>query len=100
MDASARGRLMHKLADLIRRDMNYIAQLESLNSGKPLNNAIGEIYYASDVIRYYAGWCDKIHGSTIPVGEGYHLNTLPHYLKDESSAVEKLRRLKSLPRQF
>lgn len=69
MDASQRGRLMLKLADLIDRDLQYIAQLETYNCGKPLTEAQGEIWYSANIIRYYAGWCDKIHGSTIPVGE-------------------------------
>lgn len=69
MDASARGRLMLKLADLIDRDRDYIAKLETYNNGKPLTDAMGEMWYCAQVLRYYAGWCDKIHGSTIPVGE-------------------------------
>jgi len=71
MDASQRGRLMLKLADLIDRDLQYIAQLETYNCGKPLTDAQGEIWYSANIIRYYAGWCDKIHGSTIPVDGNY-----------------------------
>lgn len=69
MDASQRGRLMLKLADLVDRDTNYLAMLETYNNGKPLTDALGEMYYCAQILRYYAGWCDKIHGSTIPVGE-------------------------------
>lgn len=68
MDASKRGRLMIRLAELIERDHKYLAQLETLNNGKPLTEAVGEMLYSAAVLRYYAGWCDKIHGSTIPVG--------------------------------
>lgn len=71
MDASKRGKLMLKLADLFERDAQYMAKLETLNNGKPLTDAVGEMYYAAHVIRYYAGWCDKIHGSTIPVDGNY-----------------------------
>ncbi|KAK6633449.1 Retinal dehydrogenase 1 [Polyplax serrata] len=71
MDASARGRLMLKLADLIDRDRDYIAKLETYNNGKPLTDAMGEMWYCAQVLRYYAGWCDKIHGSTIPVDGSY-----------------------------
>ncbi|EEB13108.1 restnal dehydrogenase, putative [Pediculus humanus corporis] len=67
MDASQRGRLMLKLADLVDRDTNYLAMLETYNNGKPLTDALGEMYYCAQILRYYAGWCDKIHGSTIPV---------------------------------
>lgn len=66
MDASARGKLMNKLADLIERDAIEIANLETLNVGKTFTSALGDVGVSVDTIRYYAGWCDKIHGSTIP----------------------------------
>ncbi|GBP79055.1 Aldehyde dehydrogenase X, mitochondrial [Eumeta japonica] len=65
-DASQRGRLLLKLADLIERDVKYLAALETLDCGKPVKNAEGEIYFATSVIRYYAGKADKILGNTIP----------------------------------
>ncbi|KAK1129216.1 Aldehyde dehydrogenase X, mitochondrial [Melipona bicolor] len=66
MDASARGKLMNKFADLIARDLEYIATLETLDNGKAYSNAIFDIECSIDTIRYYAGWCDKIFGDTIP----------------------------------
>ena len=66
-DASQRGRLLDRLADLIERDRVYLASLETLNNGKPY-----AFSYAADLelsikcLRYYAGWADKIHGKTIP----------------------------------
>ncbi len=66
IDASERGRLLFKLADLIFRDIDYIASLETLDNGKPFNDSVGDIKGAIDSIRYYAGWADKIHGKTIP----------------------------------
>ncbi|KAG5893698.1 hypothetical protein JTB14_017805 [Gonioctena quinquepunctata] len=71
MDASKRGTLINKLADLISRDTNELAALEALDNGKPYENAIFEIGYAVDVLRYYAGYCDKIHGNTIPADGGF-----------------------------
>ncbi|XP_043284261.1 retinal dehydrogenase 1-like [Venturia canescens] len=70
MDASQRGRLMNKLADLVERDMEYIAHLETLDNGKPLTAAMTDVKYSIDEIRYYAGWADKIHGKTIPADGG------------------------------
>lgn len=67
MDASERGRLLNKYADLLERDIAYIASLETLDNGKPFNNAVGDLRFAIKVIRYYAGWADKNHGKTIPV---------------------------------
>jgi acyl-CoA reductase-like NAD-dependent aldehyde dehydrogenase len=68
MDASARGRLLYKLADLVERDASYIAALDSWNNGKPYADATRyDIPGTSGLIRYYAGWADKIHGKTVPV---------------------------------
>ncbi|KAJ8984885.1 hypothetical protein NQ317_002725 [Molorchus minor] len=66
MDASARGKLINKLADLIQRDIEYLAALETLNNGKPYEDSIFDIQGSIDVFKYYAGYCDKIHGNTIP----------------------------------
>lgn len=66
MDASGRGRLLYKLADLVERDANELAELESLDNGKPFGDAVFDMKCAVDTFRYYAGWADKIHGSTIP----------------------------------
>jgi len=71
MDASARGRLMYKLADLIERDRDYLARLESLDCGKPVAAAQWDINFALSGLRYNAGWADKIQGKTIPV-DGPH----------------------------
>jgi aldehyde dehydrogenase (NAD+) len=52
---------MHKLADLIERDADYIASLESLDNGKPLFYSKNvDVATAIKCIRYAAGWCDKI----------------------------------------
>lgn len=75
MDASARGQLIHKFAQLMRRDEEYLAKLEALNNGKPYTDALGDIDYSIKCIEYYAGWCDKIHGKTIPVDGPYFTYT-------------------------
>lgn len=66
LDASQRGRLLLKLADLIERDAKYLAELETLDCGKPVKNAEADIVRCVKVIRYYAGKADKILGNTIP----------------------------------
>lgn len=66
MDASARGKLMYKFAELLLRDKNYLASLETLDNGKTFMSSCGDIDHCADVMKYYAGWCDKIHGQTIP----------------------------------
>ncbi|KAI8422647.1 hypothetical protein MSG28_006420 [Choristoneura fumiferana] len=66
LDASQRGRLLLKLADLMDRDAKYLSELETLDNGKPVTQAYGEIIWAAGIVRYYAGKADKILGSTIP----------------------------------
>ena len=67
MDASRRGLMLHKMAELIERDYEYIVALESLDSGKPLKASRGDLDHALTIWRYFAGWADKIHGNTLPI---------------------------------
>lgn len=72
MDARDRGRLMNKLADLIEEEIDELAALESLDNGKPVNDARNaDLPLVVDCLRYYAGYADKIHGQTIPVRGNY-----------------------------
>ncbi|VDP75323.1 unnamed protein product [Echinostoma caproni] len=66
MDASARGRLLYKLADLIEKNADYIARLEALDNGKAVHSALGDVGFAVQVTRYYAGYADKINGKLLP----------------------------------
>jgi aldehyde dehydrogenase (NAD+) len=67
MNASERGKLIYRLADLMERDREYITALETLDNGKPLALSHGDVQETIDDLRYYAGWADKIHGKTIPM---------------------------------
>ncbi|KAJ7800797.1 aldehyde dehydrogenase [Mycena olivaceomarginata] len=65
-----RGKLMLRLADLLQRDIDAFAALESLNAGKPFNSA--KTYDMRDTIahiRYFGGWADKVHGKTVESSE-------------------------------
>nr|AVR59246.1 mitochondrial aldehyde dehydrogenase 2 [Platynereis dumerilii] len=76
MDAATRGRLMYKLADLIERDKAYLAELETLDNGKPYQVAYNaDLDLVIKCIRYYAGWADKNHGKVIPVHGDFHTYT-------------------------
>jgi len=67
-DAGTRAQLMNRLADLMERDLEHLAALESLDNGKPFQIAKHVDVPASiETLRYYAGWADKIHGKVIPV---------------------------------
>jgi aldehyde dehydrogenase (NAD+) len=76
MNASDRGRLLNRLADLIERHQEELATLESLDNGKPLRDAqAADLPLTIKCYRYYAGWADKIHGKTIPVDGPYFCYT-------------------------
>ncbi|XP_052279587.1 aldehyde dehydrogenase 1A1-like isoform X2 [Dreissena polymorpha] len=75
MDASKRGLLLFRLADLVERDIAYIASLETLDNGKPFHSAVNDVLFSIKVFRYFAGWADKNHGKTIPVDGSYFCYT-------------------------
>jgi acyl-CoA reductase-like NAD-dependent aldehyde dehydrogenase len=61
LDASERGRLLNKVADLIERDKVYLASLEALDNGKTYADAYNsDLTVTIKVYRYYAGWADKV----------------------------------------
>jgi acyl-CoA reductase-like NAD-dependent aldehyde dehydrogenase len=67
--AGKRGRTLAKLADLIKKNSEELAWLESRNGGKPITSARGEVIGASLVFDYYAGAANKVFGQTIPVSK-------------------------------
>uniref|UniRef100_A0A0N5BB13 Aldedh domain-containing protein n=1 Tax=Strongyloides papillosus TaxID=174720 RepID=A0A0N5BB13_STREA len=68
MDASKRGVLLNKWADLLERDKSLLASLESLDNGKAYKVAFTvDLPFSIAIIRYYAGWADKNSGQVIPV---------------------------------
>jgi len=65
---SERGRMIWKLADLVEKNLDEFAELETLDNGKPLKVArAADIPFAVDVFRYMAGWSTKVEGSTISI---------------------------------
>ncbi|MGJ7911644.1 aldehyde dehydrogenase family protein [Neobacillus sp. LXY-1] len=72
MSAANRSRLMYKLADLMEENSEELAQLETLDNGKPIRETTNaDIPLAIEHMRYYAGWATKIVGQTIPVNGPY-----------------------------
>lgn len=75
-----RGKILWQLGDLLEAHADEIAELEMLDGGKTFAGARGgEIPFAADCFRYYAGWCTKIEGSTkqlstVP-GAEFHIYT-------------------------
>ena len=75
-DASARGRMLYKLAGLVERDRDYLAKLETLDNGKPYAHSHDiDIALVIKVLHYYAGWADKIQGKTIPIDGNFFTYT-------------------------
>ena len=68
MRASERGRMLHRLADLIEQNADELARLETLDNGKPLSIAKAvDVTKTIACYRYFAGWADKVQGKTIPI---------------------------------
>jgi len=66
MSASERGRLIWKLADLMEQHIDELAELETLDNGKPIfESRYVDMPMAVDVMRYYAGIDTKIQGDTV-----------------------------------
>ena len=79
-DAVSRGRLLLKLAELIRRDSEKLAKMESEDVGKPMTLARGDVAVCARYFEYYGAAADKVHGDTIPFQNGFSVMTFyePH----------------------
>src|SRR5271167_3198965 len=76
LTASQRGLLLYRLADLVEKNIEELAQLESLDNGKPYQVALAaDLPLTIACYRYCAGWADKIQGKTIPVQGRYFCYT-------------------------
>lgn len=76
MSAADRSRLIYKLADLIEENKQELAELETLDNGKPLRETMGaDLPLTIEHFRYYAGWATKIVGQTIPTAGNFHTYT-------------------------
>ncbi|XP_072276631.1 cytosolic 10-formyltetrahydrofolate dehydrogenase [Pyxicephalus adspersus] len=70
MNPRDRGRLIYRLADLMEEHQEELATIESLDSGAVYTLALKtHVGMSIQTFRYFAGWCDKIQGSTIPINQ-------------------------------
>jgi acyl-CoA reductase-like NAD-dependent aldehyde dehydrogenase len=77
MSASERGKLIWRLADLVEKNLDELAELETLDNGKPIfESKYVDMPMTADVLRYYAGWATKIHGETVNTFENAFTYTL------------------------
>lgn len=93
LTASERGRLVWKLADLMESHVEELAQLESLDNGKPVGVArVADVPLAIDLFRYMAGWATKIEGNTIPISVPYTPSTqyLAYTLREPVGVVAQI----------
>jgi acyl-CoA reductase-like NAD-dependent aldehyde dehydrogenase len=68
MAASDRARILWKMGDLVDKYNEDLGTLETLDNGKPIfESRYVDIPMVAEVFRYYAGWCTKICGETVPV---------------------------------
>ncbi len=77
---AARARILWRVADLMEANLAELAELETLDTGKSLSmTEQGEVPFAAECFRYYAGWCSKIEGATKDLssapGDAFHAYT-------------------------
>lgn len=78
MTATQRGALLRRLAELVDRDRDLLAELESTDNGKLLAEMSAHIRTIPDCLHYFAGLADKVEGAVIPVDPARHLNYTQH----------------------
>src|SRR5215469_1988224 len=76
MSPSERGRILWKLGDMIERNLEEFAELESIDNGKPLSVArVADVPLTVDMFRYMAGWATKISGKTLSLSAGHNFHS-------------------------
>ena len=80
MPAFERGRILTRLGQLVLERVDWLAELEALDVGKPLKQARNDAVALARYCEFYGGAADKVHGQTIPYLDGYTVYTLrePH----------------------
>jgi len=66
-----RGRILNRVASALRDDADRLAELLTLENGKPLQRAKSDVLIGARYFEYYAGYADKIHGESIPLSPEY-----------------------------
>ncbi|MDI3327263.1 MAG: aldehyde dehydrogenase family protein [Alicyclobacillaceae bacterium] len=75
MTPSERGKLLYRLADLLEEHLEELAQLETLDNGKPIRESLNaDLPLTIEHFRYYAGWATKVTGQTVPVSVPGYFN--------------------------
>lgn len=77
LTATERGRLLTRFSAIIAQRAEELAQLEALDTGKPMKQARADMVALARYFEFYGGAADKVHGDTVPFLEGYLVTT--HY---------------------
>ncbi len=67
MNATQRGKLLHRLGDLIAENAQMLGEIETIDSGKLGKETRAQTGYVADYYYYFAGLADKIQGATLPI---------------------------------
>jgi acyl-CoA reductase-like NAD-dependent aldehyde dehydrogenase len=70
---AARGRALWAWGDRVAAATAQLARLEAAVSGKPVRDCLREVAAVADMLRYWAGWTDKVEGRVIPVPTSHHV---------------------------
>src|SRR5215469_3271542 len=76
MGPHQRSRCLFKIADLVEAHAEELAELITLDNGKPISESVVEVVRTVDTFRYYAGWATKFYGETNPSDPGFFNYTL------------------------
>jgi acyl-CoA reductase-like NAD-dependent aldehyde dehydrogenase len=69
--AAERGRRLWSVGAALRAEATALAELECASTGKPVRDCQAEVARVADMAEYWAGWCDKLEGRTVPVPSGH-----------------------------
>jgi (Z)-2-((N-methylformamido)methylene)-5-hydroxybutyrolactone dehydrogenase len=78
MTASARGLLLHRLADLIEKNAERLARIEVQDNGKLYTEMLSQVSYLPQYFRYFGGLADKIEGAVLPIDKADTFNFTRH----------------------
>ena len=67
MTATERGKLLHRLAEVLAEHSESLGRVETTDTGKLLKETQWQARYIADYFKYYAGLADKVHGETLPI---------------------------------
>ncbi len=78
LSASARGKLLWRMGDLMEANVDRLALLETSDNGRTLSDMRGIVLYLADYFRYFAGLADKVEGAVPPLEKPDYFNYTRH----------------------